>query len=98
MWFVGEPGGGLSSASVADGVIYPTSLVGNERMLYRYEDKKGTVGLVRATPKSFEVTSSFEVSQGSGSYRSQSVISTGRLYISHGKRPMTYDIRGVEED
>jgi len=69
------------------------SVIYADGMLYCYEEKKGTVGLVRATPKGFEVVSSFEVSLGSGPHWSHPVICGGRLYIRHGEMLMAYDIR-----
>lgn len=63
-------------------------------MLYCYEEKKGTVGLVKASPEGFEIVSSFVVSEGTGEHWAHPVVSGGRLYIRHGDALMAYDIRG----
>jgi len=52
------------------------------------------VGLITASPKGFEVVSSFGVTQGSGKHWAHPAISDGRLYIRHGDALMAYDIKG----
>lgn len=65
-----------------------------EGMLYCYEEKGGNVALVKATPKGFEVVSSFTVKQGDGKHWAYPVVCGGRLYIRHGDALMAYDIAG----
>ena len=72
-------GVGMGSVLYADG------------MLYCYSDK-GTLGLVRATPQSPDVISSFKVTQGEGPHWAHPVIANGRLYIRHGQYLMAYDV------
>jgi len=62
-------------------------------MLYCYEEKKGNVALVRATPEKFDIVSSFAVTKGTGEHWALPVISGGRLYIRHGEVLMAYDIK-----
>jgi outer membrane protein assembly factor BamB len=62
-------------------------------MLYCYDEKTGDVGLVKASPKGFEVVSSFRVTQGSGKHWAHPAIFDGRLYIRHGEVLMAYDIK-----
>ncbi|MHC4632494.1 MAG: outer membrane protein assembly factor BamB family protein, partial [Planctomycetota bacterium] len=43
-------------------------------MLYCYEEKEGTVALVKASPEGFDIVSSFEVSKGSGRHWAHPVV------------------------
>jgi outer membrane protein assembly factor BamB len=81
-------------------VIYKATWNGNkgsiiyaDGMLYCYDEATGDVGLVPASPKGFEVVSSFRVTQGSGKHWAHPAISGGRLYIRHGDALMAYDIK-----
>ena len=67
-------------------------------MLYCYEEKNGTVALVKASPEAFDVVSSFTVSQGEGMHWAHPVICNGRLYIRHGNVLAAYDIRARTAD
>ena len=62
-------------------------------MLYCYEEKEGTVALVKASPEGFDIISSFEVSKGTGKHWAHPVVCDGRLYIRHGDALMVYDIK-----
>jgi len=72
-------GVGMGSVAYADG------------MLYCYGDK-GTLALVRTTPRAHELLSRFKVTQGEGPHWAHPVISGGRLYIRHGDFLMAYDV------
>jgi len=61
--------------------------------LYCYDDQEGHVALVKATPKGFEVVSSFQITEGEDQYWAHPAISDGRLYLRHGEVLMVYDIR-----
>lgn len=80
-------------------VMYETEWIGKgsiayaDGMLYCYEEKQGTVGLVKATPEKFDIISSFKVPKGTGNHWAHPVICDGRLYIRHGDALMVYDIR-----
>ena len=77
-----ETGGvGKGSITTADG------------MLYCYGER-GTVGLMRASPKDSQVVSSFKITRGSGSHWAHPAIANGRLYIRHGSALMAFDIKG----
>jgi len=70
------------------------SIISAEGLLYIYDEKKGNVGLVKATPEKFELVSSFQVTQGtSGPFWSHPVIHSGVLYIRHNNALMAYDIK-----
>jgi len=81
-------------------VIYQAKWNGNkgsiiyaDGMLYCYDEATGDVALVRASPKRFEIVSTFGVTQGSGKHWAHPAISDGRLYIRHGDALMSYDIK-----
>lgn len=80
-------------------VMYDTEGIGKgsvtyaDGMLYCYEEKEGTVGLVKATPEKFDIVSSFKVPKGTGKHWAHPVILDGILYIRHGDTLMAYDIK-----
>jgi outer membrane protein assembly factor BamB len=74
--------GNKGSLSYADG------------MLYCYEEKSGTVGLVKATPAGFNPISTFKITQGEKEHWPHPVICGKRLYIRHGDILMAFDIAG----
>jgi outer membrane protein assembly factor BamB len=70
------------------------SIIAAEGMLYIYDEKKGNIGLLRATPEKFDLVSSFRVTEGvSGPYWSHPVIHNGILYLRHNNALMAYDIK-----
>jgi outer membrane protein assembly factor BamB len=70
------------------------SVISAEGMLYLYDEKKGNVGLVKATPVKFDLVSSFRVSQGkTGPFWAHPVIHDGILYLRHNNALMAYDIK-----
>jgi formylglycine-generating enzyme required for sulfatase activity len=76
------------------------SIIHADGMFYCYEEKEGTIGLVRPDPTGFRVTRSFKVTQGSDKHWAHPAIAGGRLYVRHGDKLMCYDIsdgRGAVE-
>jgi hypothetical protein len=69
------------------------SVIYADGMLYCYDENNGDVALVRASPKGFEIVSSFRVTEGDGQHWAHPAISDGRLYIRHGDALVTYDIK-----
>ena len=69
------------------------SIISAEGMLYCYEEKKGNIALVKATPNDFNVISSFKIPLGTGPHWSHPVIQDGVLYVRHGEALMAYDIK-----
>jgi len=70
------------------------SIISAEGMLYIYDEKRGNVGLLKATPEKFDLISSFQVTQGnSGPFWAHPVIHNGVLYIRHNNALMAYDIK-----
>ncbi len=66
-----------------------------EGMLYCYEEKKGNVALVKATPSGFDPLGTFRVNEGEGQHWAHPVIADGRLYLRHGDVLMCHDIRAA---
>ena len=69
------------------------SIISAEGKLYCYDEKSGNVALVEASPESFNVISSFEVTKGKGPHWSHPVIKDGILYIRHAEALMAYNIK-----
>jgi outer membrane protein assembly factor BamB len=67
-------------------------IIAAEDMLYCYEEKTGTMALVKATPEEFEVVSSFKIPLGTGPHWSHPVISNGILFVRHMDALMAFDI------
>jgi outer membrane protein assembly factor BamB len=69
------------------------AIISADNKLFCYEEKSGTVGLVKVNPKKFEVVSSFKVDKGTGMYWSHPMINDGKLFIRHGAFLMVYNIK-----
>jgi len=69
------------------------SIIAADGMLYCYEERRGTVGLVRPNREKFDVVSEFHITKGDGPYWAHPVISNGVLYIRHGNALMAYKIK-----
>jgi len=69
------------------------SILYADSMLYCYEEQGGHIALVRPTPDSFEIISSFQVTMGTGEHWAHPVICDGCLYVRHGDSLMAYDIK-----
>ena len=68
------------------------SMVYADGLLYCYEEKSGTVGLVKPSPKGFEVISSFKIKKGSGPHWAHPYIYQGKLFVRHGQVMQVYNI------
>lgn len=69
------------------------AIIANDGMLYCYDEKNGTIGLVEATPSDFKVVSSFQVPLGKGPCWSHPTIKDGVLYLRRGNALMAYKIK-----
>ena len=70
------------------------SIIYADGMLYCYDEKGGNVALVTATPKAFNIVSTFKVPLGGGiAAWAHPVICDGRLYMRRGNALMVYDIK-----
>jgi outer membrane protein assembly factor BamB len=70
------------------------SIIAAEGMLYIYDEKRGNVGLLKATPEKFDLVSSFQVKEGkTGPFWAHPVIHNGILYLRHNNALMAYDIK-----
>lgn len=69
------------------------SVIAADDMLYLFEEKTGTVGLVKVNPEKFELVSSFQMTKGEGPFWAHPVIRDGKLYLRHGEVLMVYSIK-----
>ncbi|MFV0271576.1 MAG: PQQ-binding-like beta-propeller repeat protein [Macellibacteroides fermentans] len=69
------------------------SIVAADNMLYCYDERRGTVGLVKPNTEKFDVVSEFRVTKGEGPHWAHPVIQNGVLYIRHGNALMAYKIK-----
>lgn len=69
-------------------------IIAAEGMLYIYDEKRGNIGLTKATPDKFNLISSFQIKQGvAGPYWAHPVIHNGILYLRHNNAFMAYNIK-----
>ena len=69
------------------------SVIAAENMLYCYDERRGTIGLVKANPEKFDIVSEFRVTRGEGPHWAHPVINSGVLYTRHGTALMAYEIK-----
>ena len=70
------------------------SIISAEGMLYIYDEKRGNVGLLKATPEKFDLVSSFQITPGdAGPFWAHPVIRDGVLYIRHTNALMAFNIK-----
>ncbi len=67
-------------------------IISADGMLYCLDEKQGNLGLVKADPKVFSVTSSFKIRHGTGPFWARPTIYHGMLLIRHGDFLIAYDI------
>ncbi len=69
------------------------SIITADGMLYCYDERRGTVGLVKPNRQNFEVVSEFRITSGSGAHWGHPVIDNGILYIRRGEALMAFKIK-----
>ena len=69
------------------------SIITAENLLYCYDERRGTLALVKPNPEKFEVISEFCITKGEGPHWAHPVIDKGILYIRHGSVLMAYRIK-----
>jgi outer membrane protein assembly factor BamB len=69
------------------------SIISADNMLYCYDERRGFVGLVNATPEKFDVVSEFRIAKGEGPHWAHPVIYNGTLLVRHGSVLMAYKIK-----
>ena len=69
------------------------SIISADGMLYCYDERRGTVGLVKPNTEKFDVVSEFRITKGEGPHWAHPVIDKGMLYIRHGNALMAYRVR-----
>jgi outer membrane protein assembly factor BamB len=62
-------------------------------MLYIYEEKRGNMALVNPDPESFELVSTFRVTEGAGPHWARPTIFNRMLLVRHGDALIAYDIK-----
>ena len=68
------------------------AMVYADGMLYCYEEKSGNVGLVKPSPKGFELKGTFQFKKGSGPHWAHPYIHNGKLFLRHGNVMQVYNI------
>ncbi len=71
------------------------SVVSAENFLYCYEERRGNLALVKATPLDFEIISSFRIPYGTGPHWAHPAIYDGRLIIRHGESLMIFNLSEI---
>lgn len=69
------------------------SILYADGMLYCYDEQKGNIALVKATPKEFKVVSQFQIKSGKGPHWAYPVIHNAVLYIRHGNTLSAFDVK-----
>ena len=72
------------------------SIVAADGKLYVYEEKRGSIGLIKPSREKLEVVSAFDVSnmkKGVGEYWAHPVVTDGVLYIRHGDELKAYAVK-----
>ncbi len=69
------------------------SIIYADGMLYAYDERRGTVGLVRPNAEKFDVVSEFRITKGEGPHWAHPVINDGTLYLRHGNAFMAYKVK-----
>ena len=67
-------------------------IIRSDGMLICYDERKGNVALVKATPEKFKILSEFTIEHGSGPHWSHPTIYEGKLYLRHGKSLLVYKV------
>lgn len=69
------------------------SIIAADGKLICYDERRGTVGLVNATPEKFDVVSEFRITKGSGPYWAHPSLAEGVLYLRHAGAFYAYKIK-----
>jgi len=64
-------------------------------MLYLFDERSGSMRLVKATPDRYELAGEFKVPKGGeGLFWAHPVVCSGRLYVRHADKLYAYNIKG----
>ena len=69
------------------------SVIAADNMLYCYEERRGTLALVKPNSEKFDIVSEFKINKGDGAHWSHPCIFNGILYVRHGNAVMAYKIK-----
>ncbi len=62
-------------------------------LLYVFDEKDGTVAIVKPDPSAFNVVSSFKIEKGKGPFWSHPYIFEGKMFLRHGDVLMIYKLK-----
>ncbi len=71
-------------------------VITSDGMLICYEEKRGNIALVEATPEGFDIKSEFTIEHGAGPHWSHPSIYNDKMYLRHGKALLVYQVGGRE--
>ena len=69
------------------------SIIAADNMIFIYEERQGTVALVKQDPDNPEIISSFRITKGEGTHWAHPAIYNGTLYIRRGSTLLAYKIK-----
>lgn len=69
------------------------SIISADGMLYCYDERRGTVALVKPSREKFDIVSEFTISKGEGPHWAHPVIVNGVMYIRHGSALMAFKVK-----
>lgn len=61
--------------------------------LIAYEERRGTVALVRPSREKFDIVSQFRITKGDGPHWAHPIVHKGIMYIRHGEALMAFNIK-----
>ena len=92
-WVAVDWNSGVTKYDTQWGINGKGSIITSDNMLYCYDERRGTMALVKPNPEQFEVVSEFRITKGDGPHWAHPVIDKGILYIRHGSVLMAYRIK-----
>lgn len=69
------------------------SVISADGLLYCFEEKSGTIGLVRPNPEKFDLISTLKINKGEGPHWAHPTIYDGKLLVRHGEVLMVYNLK-----
>jgi outer membrane protein assembly factor BamB len=69
------------------------SIISADGLLYCFEEKSGTIGLVRPNPEKFDLISTLKIKKGEGPYWAHPTIYDGKLLVRHGEYLAVFDLK-----
>lgn len=69
------------------------AIIAADGMLICYEERRGTIGLIRPSREKFDLVSEFRITSGEGPHWAHPVVNNGVLYIRHNSALIAYKIK-----